>query len=128
MGIDATILVATTRAETPDGIKFDDTPDDYYVEARELEWYWGGVHGLKVNEGERVLSLDTDLSRYFHEDYPRGDWPFLRGLITKAQEAFPDGRVYYGGDGEFVTEATPEFLAETDAQWDRVVASRTGGS
>lgn len=51
--------------------------------------------------GETILRLSI-WSRYYGEDYERGDLPFLRGLADALEMLIPDGAVWYGGDSSGV--------------------------
>jgi hypothetical protein len=54
--------------------------------------------------------------RYYGPGYERGDWPGIYGAIRLMQAAFPDRKVFYGGDSSDVgEECTEEFLA---AMWE----------
>lgn len=114
MGINATILVVS-RTPPPETIKAMEAKWAEPVD--QTSWWPEGVWGLEVNEGETVYSVETELQRYFSPGYERGWWPLLKEWIVGAQAACPDGRVYYGGDSEVVTEVTPELLAELDEAW-----------
>lgn len=76
-------------------------------------------------EGGNVLAVDDDewfehprvvvgtMARYYGPGYERGDWPSIYGAIRVLQAAFPEAKVYYGGDStDDGLECTEELLAE----------------
>lgn len=55
----------------------------------------------------------STFARYYGPGYERGDWPTIYGAIRTLQAAFPNSRVFYGGDGDDCgVECTDEHLAE----------------
>ena len=53
------------------------------------------------------------MSRYYGPGYERGPWPDIYGAIRTLQAAFPEAKVFYGGDtSDDGIECTGEYLAE----------------
>jgi hypothetical protein len=52
-------------------------------------------------------------SRYYGEEYARGDWPTIRAVAEWLELRFPTGEVWYGGDSSGV-EAAPLNAARRD--------------
>jgi hypothetical protein len=62
-------------------------------------------------QGPRVV-VDT-MARYYGPGYERGPWPDIYGGIRVLQAAFPEAKVFYGGDStDDGIECTDEYLAE----------------
>ena len=58
------------------------------------------------------VTVDT-MSRYYGPGYERGPWPDIYGAIRVLQAAFPEAKVFYGGDtSDDGIECTDEYLAE----------------
>lgn len=77
---------------------------------------WKGQKVLSVNDAEwfdRPRVEVATLARYYGPGYERGYWPDIYGAIRVLQAAFPEAKVYYGGDSsDDGEECTDEFLAE----------------
>lgn len=58
------------------------------------------------------VTVDT-MARYYGPGYERGPWPDIYGAIRTLQAAFPEAKVFYGGDtSDDGIECTDEYLAE----------------
>ncbi len=71
-------------ARTSFGDAWDNSPSVLAVE--EADWR------------ERPRVVVQTWARYYGQGYKRGDWPTIYGAIRTLQAAFPESRVFYGGD------------------------------
>lgn len=72
---------------------------------------------LVRNECEPRVEFQT-YSRYYGTGYPRGYWPFIYAAIVAMRAAFPERKVFYGGDvSDTGMEATDEYLATLWEHW-----------
>ena len=84
--------------------------DDYEHDG-EIHWQCLEFEGETGWTRPRVVANITP--RFYGEGYERGDWPAIYGAIRLLQAAFPQARVFYGGDtDDNAEEVTPRRLAE----------------
>ena len=84
--------------------------DDYEHDG-EIRWQCLEFEDETEWTSRRVVANVTP--RFYGEGYERGDWPSIYGAIRLLQAAFPQARVFYGGDtDDRAPEVTPQRLAD----------------
>lgn len=80
-------------------IKDEDDASEYGLDPG----YVGKV--VYTQDGDEVVAGDDEQfvqvhlwTRYYHEDYARGDWPTIRAVAEWCELRFPGAEVWYGGD------------------------------
>ncbi len=67
---------------------------------------------LWTQDGDPIIAQDDEqfvqvhlYTRYYGEDYARGNWPIIRASAEWLEKRFPDCEVWYGGDSSGVCAA-----------------------
>lgn len=111
MGIDVNLY-----AECEPSLERLNAAEAYLTARSDIGDAWGGdTQILVIDDAEWLdrprVAVQT-LARYYGPGYERGDWPRIYGAIRILQAAFPEARVFYGGDSsDDGQECTEEFLA-----------------
>lgn len=85
---------------------------------RERRWaFYGGEPFLEREKHHSDQVTFQRLSSRYTPFYRRGEWPYIHAVILAMRTAFPHCTILYGGDWEFMEEATDELLAEYWQSW-----------
>lgn len=110
MGIQATVMAVGEI--TDEQIAAAET---YLAERR---WAFYGDEPFLNREKSDVTQVTFQrLSSRYSPFYRQGEWPYIHAVILAMRAAFPHCKILYGGDWEFMEEATDELLAEYWESW-----------